>query len=330
MKVLIIGGIFGGSAEFRRTRMQETTETVLADGLRARGVTVATAPHQKWNDLRGFDLVHLHHIASGCPQFLLRRRIPLVFTRHATKSLPLPYEILWRLLRQRASKLVALSDRERSTLSSIVGSDKVFRIYNGVRTQEFDLVHRSYAKGEESLELLYVGQLVELKRVHLAIDLLARLKDEGHHARLTVITHKEVLRTTLEHHAENLGVLSGIEWISGTTRAGVAHAMKRAHLLVHPSRTEALSTVAIEACFTGLPVLAFNVGGMAEQLPAGWPVYEPSDIASWLQLGSRVANSYAGAVRAFEAHAAHSRELFSVSQMIDNHLALYESVLNHA
>lgn len=328
MKVLTIGGIFGGSAEFRRTKMEETTETVLVDGLRAKGIEISGAPHQAWNDLHGVDLVHLHHIACGSPQFLVRRRIPLVFTRHATKALSLPREILWRLLQQRASVLVALSERERSALERVVGAGKVVRIYNGVRNAGFDYVSRSYARGD-TLKLLYVGQLVELKRVHLAVELLARLRSEGHDARLTIISHKEVLRPELEFLAQRLGVHSYITWVSGANRAGIAQAMQRAHFLVHPSRTEALSTVAIEACFTGLPVLAFAVGGMAEQLPVGWPLLAPGDIREWMESGSRVVGNYDEVAALFAAHVAQAHQRFSVEQMLEGHMALYQRVLAH-
>lgn len=330
MKVLIIGGIFGGTEEFRRTKMQETTETVLAEGLRARGVDVVTAPHERWNEMSGIDLVHLHHLASGCPQFLLRRRVPLVFTRHATKALPFAHEVLWRLLRQRADALIALSERERMDLGALVGPTKVSRIYNGVRPDGFNLTSRTYVKGDGPLELLYVGQLVELKRVHLAIELLSRLRGNGHDARLTVISHKEVLREDLENLAGSLGVSSFVKWVSGATREGVADAMHGAHVLVHPSRTEALSTVAIEACFTGLPVLAFNVGGMAEQLPDSWPLYEPEEISRWSDFGLELADSYADAESLFLAHAATARRTFSIPDMVDAHISLYQEVLDRA
>lgn len=67
----------------------------------------------------------------------------------------------------------------------------------------------------------------------------------------------------------------------------VRDAMRNADLYVHPSKTEGLPRVVIEAMALGLPCIATTVGGTAELLPAD-ALVPPGDVAALAQALHRV------------------------------------------
>lgn len=329
MRILMIGGIYGMSPSFRARNLQETTETLLERGLTARGHEVITDRHQRWNRLRAADIVHVHHLASSCPQFTVRRRTPLVFTRHATKPLPLAHSLVLQLTQQRAQGVIALSEAERASLASDVPPERLHRIYNGVDADAFyPPTHLRKAPSEaEPWRLVYVGQLIELKRVHLAIQLIAQLKSHDIAAHLTLVTQRDTLKRELLSYAQSLGVVGSLTWLGPRCKSEVADLMRQAHLLVVPSRTEALSTVVTEACFAALPVAAFNVGGMKEQLPKGMCSLEVTETALYTPMVMAILRNYDHYVSLFAEHSSLAVTRFSIPRMVDEHVKLYEQLV---
>jgi glycosyltransferase involved in cell wall biosynthesis len=66
--------------------------------------------------------------------------------------------------------------------------------------------------------------------------------------------------------ATELGIADGVTFDSARDRAGVADAMARASIFVHPSPRETFGVVAVEALASGLPVVATDSGGVTEIL----------------------------------------------------------------
>ena len=75
--------------------------------------------------------------------------------------------------------------------------------------------------------------------------------------------------------AAQLGVTDAVSFEPPADRAGVAAAMERAALFVHPSRAETMGIVAVEALAAGLPVVAVDSGGVTEVLGP-----RPSDVGA--------------------------------------------------
>jgi glycosyltransferase involved in cell wall biosynthesis len=313
--------------DFRSINLQETTETLLEDGLRERGHDVRTYGHHDEVDLSRVDLVHIHHLARGCLPFLRRRQVPLVFTRHATKRLPLRQHLVLQATYQRANAIVALSDYELGSLPPKL-SPKAVRIYNGVRESDFPLTGSRRAPAhQDSWNILVVGQLVELKRTYLALDAVSVARRLGVNARLRVVHQRDTLLPELRRLRTELGLDEFVEFCGPMTRAELSRELAASHLLVHPSRTEALPTVLTEAMFTGLPVLAFMVGGIAEQVPDPHRLLHVDDVASFGTSVVSSLNDYSALAARYRSWSGIARRRFSVEEMVEKHETLYANVL---
>lgn len=327
MKVLLIGGIFGQTPEFRATNLQVTTETLLAEHLPAHGIEVATAAPALLNDLSGVDVIHAHHPANHCLQLSLRKPARVVFTRHRTGRLPMHQMPVIAGTMRRADALVALSDREATDLRRQYGEAKVPRIYNGVDSSRFTGQQRRSPAPGERWRFLYVGQLIPLKRVDLAIRLLAELKRAGVVADLAIASQRNTLEDELRALAAELGVADQVEFLGPLPQAEVSAEMQRSHLLLLPSRTEALPTVVTEAVLTCLPVLCFDVGGVREQLPAEQVVPDVADINGFYAVAKTMVDDYPQVAATYAAHRDLAADRFAIDRMVREHADLYRRLV---
>lgn len=329
MKINLVGGIFGMPAEFREIGLQETTETLLADGLRARGHQVFTYGHHDWIPTRGRDIIHVHHLGRGCVQLLGRRKLPpYVFTRHATKAIPRTQAAVLDRTYSKADSIIALSDLERVMLEGQgVPQGKVSRIYNGISDRPFNAMLRRRPQEGSPWRLLCVGQLVELKRVHFALELMQYLDLRNIHVQLDIVYQRDTLLSELKSLARVLDVSHLVNFVGPLDRRDIGDLMRKSHILVHPSRTEALPTVIAEAALTGLPVFAFDVGGIREQVAQPSQLLSVNDREGMMRMVAHILEEYEReAAKAF-AHSDRARAQYDLETMILAHESLYMAAL---
>lgn len=322
-----MSGIFAMPEEFRARSLQETTETLLLAGLREAGVDVSARGHGYVDSWRGFDIVHLNHLANGCVRMVLPQRQRVVFSRHATKPIPPHHRLVLSATYRHSDAVVVSSEMERARLHGLLPEPKTHVIYNGINSQNFPSTSRRRPSIGEAWRFLYVGQLIELKRVELALRLLAVVLDSGNPARLDIVSQRETLRPQLESLAAELRLGDRVRFLGPKTRAETGQLMRHAHALVLPSRTEALPTVVTEAAVSGLPVIAFQVGGISEQLPPNEVLPAVDDIHGFFDLGASLIRDYPAFIARYEAHSAVARERFSISGMVDAHIGLYRGLV---
>lgn len=124
---------------------------------------------------------------------------------------------------------------------------------------------------------LFVGRLVRAKGIRETVDALA-----GTGLPLDVVGEGPD-RTEFEQHARSSGVQATFHGMVDS--AEVESRMRAASLLIHPSHTEGLPTVVLEAAALGMPIIASDVGGTREIVSGtgdGWLV-APRDIAPLAQ-----------------------------------------------
>jgi glycosyltransferase involved in cell wall biosynthesis len=134
---------------------------------------------------------------------------------------------------------------------------------------------RSY---DGDLTILSVGRLDEEKNPLMLADVLERLMNEDRSWRL-VVCGEGPLEAALRERLEALGAADRSE-LAGYVEHGPAmlRRYRNAHFLLHPSRTEGLPQVMVEALAAGLPVVATDVGGIGAALGDAVSLVESEDV----------------------------------------------------
>lgn len=184
-----------------------------------------------------------------------------------------------------ADRLIAIPKDEKEYFYKLgIARNKIAVIPNGIKTEDFsyandDAFKAKYAIGDSPF-LLFMGRLNEIKGpdilLHAFLNIAAQFPslhlviagpDGGMELQLKQLIKKQ--RMTLRVHL--------IGYISGKDKSEAYHA---AELMVVPSRSEAMSIVALEAAFCGTAVMLTNQCGFSELVKAGGAVEVDADAGS--------------------------------------------------
>ncbi len=145
-------------------------------------------------------------------------------------------------------------------------------LYNGVDLDQFRPVAGRAAASEVPL-LLSVGQLTPRKGTDLLLRVVARLIRRGRKLRVAIVgvRHGEKQESRdferqLRQVAQSAPLRGHVEFLG--RRTDVASWLARCTVLVHLARQEPLGRVLLEASASGCCIVATDVGGTAEILPA--------------------------------------------------------------
>ena len=272
-------------------------------------VPFATALAARWP----FDMVHAHvGIPDGAAAAEVASilRVPLVVTEHASSAPEALAEEearqVYRGLRGPGRRVVAVSRTLASRLEAPLGLDAgaIPVVPNVIRFDDFPL---GAAADRDPDELLWVGARREHKGMNVLIRAvaLARERRPGLHLRLIGRAPDALTEGLWRDLAHEAGLDGAVSFEPPADRAGVAAAMRRAGLFVHPSPFETFGMVAAEALASGLPVAARRSGGVEEVLAgqaAGAELADGDDAEALaeavLRLRSRLAEIDAAAIRA--------------------------------
>jgi glycosyltransferase involved in cell wall biosynthesis len=169
---------------------------------------------------------------------------------------------------------------------------------------------------------LFVGLLVRRKGVHVLLEAMAG-------AALPPDVTLQVAgdgpeRADLEASASRLGLQDRVTFLG--FRSDVPRLLAESDAFVLPSAMEQQPLVLIEALGAGKPVVATDVGGVAEMV-AGAGILVPPGDAPALSRALQELTTGDQAARWGERGAAVARERFSVEATGERHLALYETLL---
>jgi len=268
-------------------------------------------------ETRAVDLVHTHLVHADVYGALGARR--LVSTKHNDDPFRTgPFRFVERILARRAARIIAITHALAHFQVERVGlpAAKVEVVPYGLD----DLPAAWGANAPDPVPpdarvLLCVCRLERQKGVDTAIAALPHLPN----------THLVVLgegpeRAELESLARRLDVPV---YLPGRV-PDVAAWLRRADALVHPVRWEGFGLAVLEAMLAGLPVVATRVSALPELVVDGVTgvLVPPDDPESLAQAVERM---LASPSEYGERGRARAREEFSVAQMVDHTLAVYES-----
>ena len=236
----------------------------------------------------GAGVVHAHTAyPDGYAAAALARRLgwPLIVTEHASfvgRQLRDPG------IRRRYLAAVAAADRFIAVSEFLAGelgaaipelNGRIEVVPNLVDLEAFPL---GLAERRTD-ELLFVGYRKASKGMAVLLEAFAAVREAHPNATLRLVGRSS---TPLEEQgwlrlATDLGIADGVSFDPPADRAGVASALARASLFVHPSPRETFGITTLEALASGLPVVATRSGGISgiledpslgELVPSGDPV----------------------------------------------------------
>lgn len=168
--------------------------------------------------------------------------------------------IAYRLFLLFVHKVTAVSKAVRNFLvdNLDISSSKVSVEYSSISPLPKH-VQYSYKK---QVSLLSVGSLVHIKNFLQLIDVVSEVLNRVDVV-LTIVGNGEQ-RRVLQNHAQELGISDKIVFTGAIPHAEVINLMEKADIYVQSSLSESFGFAIAEAQSIGLPVIAFNVGGIPE------------------------------------------------------------------
>ena len=224
------------------------------------------------------DLVHAHVFRVGAVAVALARiaGLPVVVSEHNSlflRRVATRVELLLARAAFTGADLVApVSESLRQGIEAY-GIRARFRVVpNPVDTQMF---HPGERHDGSSRRLLFVGRLVPVKGFPRLVEALAEVARRSPFELDVIGDGPE--RGAYERLVERLALTPRIRFRGGAPPEEVARAMREADLCVISSDWETLSSVALEAQASGLPLVAPAVGGIPEVVRDGGVLVAPGD-----------------------------------------------------
>ena len=198
---------------------------------------------------------------------------------------------------------------------------KVKVIYNGVDA--------SFLNGRNPAHpfvFLFVGRLAAVKGPDLALRAFTKAAKEIPGIELLVIGDGP-MRKELEDYCRKQE--AKVKFCGQIPYSDMPHYYRQANCLIISSRFEGLPNSLLEAMASGLAIVSFDVGGVAEVLSPERGVLVPNgDEASLSKALASIAKNGALAGRLGTAAAAWARENLSWSRVASEYLAIYQGTHN--
>ncbi len=146
---------------------------------------------------------------------------------------------------------------------------KCWTVYNGVDSQIWQETgrHAARPRGAEQV-LLMVARVSRWKRHDIALRVFARLAGRFKGLHLVFLGGKDPMDHfwwhEMQQRTRDTGYARRIHWVGGVERVKLGGWYEMADVLILPSDEEPFGRVLVEAMAMGLPVVAFDGGGVSE------------------------------------------------------------------
>jgi glycosyltransferase involved in cell wall biosynthesis len=174
---------------------------------------------------------------------------------------------LLRSVLKRAAKILCKTEETRSCVPRTYrGHCEVFLEIGTeqARNKSEWLVSRAQAGTTDgnALRVLYVGRLIYLKGLHLALRAFAQLLKARPDSRFTIVGSGPQGKA-LQRLSEQLGIEHAVTWVPWMPRTQVLETYPRHDVFLFPSLHDSSGNVVMEAMTAGLPVVCLKRGGPA-------------------------------------------------------------------
>ncbi|MET3896292.1 glycosyltransferase involved in cell wall biosynthesis [Devosia sp. UYZn731] len=278
------------------------------------------------------DVLHGHGAKGGFYARLAKigkRRPIAIYTPHggvlhfsANSRSGQVFHLLERKLMAQTAAIIFESAFARRTYSAVIEEPTCPSpvIHNGLNPDEFVPV----LANDDAADFVFVGELRDLKGIHILIDALAEVRrPDGTPAKL-VMAGDGPARAALTAQIAKLKLQNRVE-LAGAQPARAMFA--RGRCAVVPSLAESLPYVVLEAAAAQLPVIATKVGGIPEIFgPTAASLIPAGDPLALREAMQAVLDDPRGAHIEMKTRLAHIAEAFSLERMSGDIAALYQNL----
>ena len=254
---------------------------------------------RKQIDLESFDLIDAHYFyPDGVAAAKLGAALgkPVVITARGSDLNVIPRHRLPRrqikTAAARAAAVVAVSEALKRKAEALgIGPGRISVLRNGVDLQRFRPLDRSMIRAQLGLAgpvWLAVGNLVELKGVHVTLGALAKISDA-----VLLVAGDGPEASHLRQLASELGVDARVRFLGNVPHARLLEYYNVADALFLASSREGMPNVVLESLACGTPVVAAPFAGAAELInaPEAGEIAEARTdegmLAAWHELWNR-------------------------------------------
>jgi len=244
--------------------------------------------YSRLKSIERYDLVHVHFGNMGAfyanfVAFGFFKHLPYLVSFHGYDLVPNQTEmnrVRYRKMLLSAKLFTVNSNYTRLLLDQVDSSPKqrVRLLPVGLDTSLFE-PSRNFGADQQNIffRLVYVGRLVEWKGADRAIDIIEKLVVEFglKNIELTIIG-KGPLQSKLEKTVEEKGLSENVKLLGEQDQSSIKSILSQADLFLYTGRKEPETDraenqglVLMEAQAMGVPVVAFEVGGISEGLIHG-------------------------------------------------------------
>jgi sugar transferase (PEP-CTERM/EpsH1 system associated) len=284
-------------------------------------------------------LIHSHEFTANCYSTLAARlaHIPIVCTVHGRNYYPQRYyrRLAYRWVARNADALVAVSKNVSQFLQENIGirHDTITTIWNGIdlkpfTTKEADRreIRRVLNIKPEDFVVINVAALFDVKAQEVLLKAAAPILEQNRRT-IFLIAGEGPREAYLKQLAMETGIANHVRFLG--FRDDVPSLLRAADVFVLCSNFEGLPLSVIEAMATGLPVVATNVGGIAELVEHGTSAYlvPPKDPRTLARGILHVMSNSDKATRLGKEARRRARSMFSLHTMVNHYVELYSSLL---
>lgn len=281
----------------------------------------------------GFKLGHIFFNDASviCPPLFYLAGIKSIISR---RDMGFWYNPFYKLVLPITGKFVACALSNSRAVAEVTAqverlpAQKLRVIYNGYnRAVNTSAVVPELEKLKSAGAVLFgiVANIRPIKRMQDAIEALAQLDLQQHNPHLVIIGDGDATELTALAHAR--GVAARVHFMG--SRSDIPDCLRYLSAGLLCSESEGFSNAIVEYQFAGLPVICSRTGGNPEAVTdkkTGW-LYDAADVKTLAARLTLLLDKPEVASELGKAARAEAEARYTVSAMLNQHLALYRELL---
>jgi glycosyltransferase involved in cell wall biosynthesis len=295
----------------------------------------------RWKeDLKQFDLIHLHFPFYGGAEWVWLSGRPYVVTYHMDAMPDTPFRKLVKVwydrffalrILQKAKRVILVDRNHKFDFAKDLFREQVAEVSNGVDTDVFRAQRGDPTSlglyGLEGKKLyLFVGNLLPVKGLSVLLRALKHTKTDVH----LIVVGGGYHEHSYRKEAVRLGVMDRVHWVGACyDQKKLAQYYAAAEAVVVPSLSESFSLVAAEAMAMERPVIASNLPGISDRVKQN-ETGMLFDTGSAEQLSASIDKMAALSPEERAQMGKRGRELVSMTMSLQKHVDALEAIFRSA